>query len=220
MVPELIIFDCDGVLVDTEPIANRVLAEMLTAEGYPIDAETCMARFMGRPSAEMKREVEAELGRRLPEDFVERENCAIVEAFLAAPRVPPGLREALGVLPGRRCVASSSLPPYLRAVLGATGLLGEFERVFSAAEVQRGKPAPDLFLHAAATLGVAPEHCLVIEDAPAGVSAAVAAGMAVLGYAAATSAQALEELGATTFTSMGELPAIVAALGSAARPTR
>lgn len=212
MFPELIIFDCDGVLVDTEPIANRVMAEMLTAQGYPIDAATCMARFMGRPSAEALREVEAELGRPLSEDFVEVENRRIVEAFLAAPRIPPGLREALAVLPGRRCVASSSRPEYLRSVLGATGLWDEFERVFSASEVARGKPAPDLFLLAASTLGVRPERCVVIEDAPAGVKAAVAAGMPVLGYAAATPAALLEAAGAVTVTSMAELPGAIQAL--------
>ena len=177
MVPELIIFDCDGVLVDTEPIANRVLAEMLTAEGYPIDVETCVARFMGRPGVEMAREVEAELGRPLSDGFLARHDQRIVDAFLAAPRTPPGIHQALAALSGRRCVASSSEPDYLRSVLGATGLWHRFERVFSASEVARGKPAPDLFLLVAGRLGVAPARCTVLEDSRHGVDAAKAAGM-------------------------------------------
>ncbi len=212
MTPDLVIYDCDGVLVDTEPIANRVLADMLTAEGYPIDVPTCVERFIGRPVPETVREVEEELGRPLAPDFSERVYRGVIDAFVAAPRLVPGVREALATLPGRRCVASSSGPAYLREVLAAVDLWHRFERVFSAAEVPRGKPAPDLFLHAAASLGVAPERCLVIEDSPAGVRAAVAAGMPVLGYAGSVGAEALAGHGAVTFTAMEELAERVAAL--------
>ncbi len=212
MTPDLIIYDCDGVLVDTEPIANRALADMLTAEGYPIDPPTCVERFIGRPVPETVREVEEELGRPLSPAFSERLYRRVIDAFVAEPRVVAGVRDALETLPWRRCVASSSGPGYLREVLGAAGLWGSFERVFSATEVARGKPAPDLFLHAAASLGVSAERCLVIEDSPAGVRAAVAAGMPVLGYAGSVGAEALAAEGAVPFTSMAELAARVAAL--------
>lgn len=212
MIPDLVIYDCDGVLVDTEPIANRVLADMLTAEGYPIDVPTCVERFIGRPVPETAREVEVELARPLAPDFSERVYRGVIDAFLAAPRLVPGVRRALAALPGRRCVASSSGPAYLREVLTAVDLWYEFERVFSAAEVARGKPAPDLFLHAAASLGVRADRCLVIEDSPAGVRAAVAAGMPVLGYAGSVGAEALAAHGAVTFTAMEELAERAAAL--------
>jgi len=212
MRPELVIFDCDGVLVDTEPIANRHFADMLTAEGYPIDAATVMERFMGRPTNESVREVEEALGRALPADLTARLERRIIDAFVADPRPIEGVREAAQALPGRRCVASSSGPAYLREVLAAAGLADLFERMFSAREVARGKPAPDLFLHASARLGVAPERCLVVEDSPAGVRAAAAAGMPVVGYAARTPEEALAGAGARTFDAMAALPELVARL--------
>lgn len=212
MTPELTIFDCDGVLVDTERVANRILAEMLTAAGYPITMAGCVERFMGRPGSECFPEVEAELGRRLPTDFVARYDRRVIDTFLADPRPVEGVVEAMEALPGRRCVASSSDPAYLRAVLGRTGLWERFERVFSATEVARGKPAPDVFLHAAGSLGVDPAACLVVEDSVAGVRAAVAAGMAVVGYAGLLSAERLAAHGARTITHMAELPGAVAGL--------
>lgn len=210
MRPDLVIFDCDGVLVDTEPISNRLFAEMLTAEGYPIDAATVAERFMGRPTRESLREVEASLGRSMPADLPTRLERRIIDAFLADPRPVPGVRDAALALPGRRCVASSSGHAYLDEVLTAVGLADLFERMFSAREVTRGKPAPDLFLHAAASLEVVPERCLVVEDSPAGVRAAVAAGMPVAGFAARTPADALTRAGAKVFGSMEALPALVA----------
>lgn len=212
MRPDLVIFDCDGVLVDTEPISNRIFAEMLTADGYPVDAATAGRRFMGRPTSESVREVEAELGRPLEADFTDRLERRIIDAFLTDPQPVPGVREAALALPGRRCVASSSGHDYLREVLGAAGLVALFERLFSTREVARGKPAPDLFLHAAASLGVAPQRCLVIEDSPAGVEAATAAGMPVVGYAARNPASELRRHRAVTFQAMAELPGLVASL--------
>ncbi len=212
MVPELVIFDCDGVLVDTETVANTVLAEMLTSEGYPIDVAECVRRFMGRPGIETFAEVEGELGRALSGGFKERFDERVIATFLARPRAVPGVQAAMDALPGRRCVASSSDPFYLDAVLGATGLAHRFERIFSAVEVARGKPAPDLFLHAASTLGVEQARCLVVEDSAAGVSAAVAARMTVVGYAALQSAETLAGRGAVTFDDMAALPALVEGL--------
>ncbi|MEJ2666718.1 MAG: HAD-IA family hydrolase [Deinococcales bacterium] len=212
MRPDLVIFDCDGVLVDSEVIANGLLAEMLSAEGYPIDRPSAIARFMGRPTSESLREVEQELGRQLSPGFVERHERRVIEAFVADPRPVPGVRAAALALPGRRCVASSSGHDYLRAVLAAAGLADLFERLFSSREVAHGKPAPDLFLHAAASLGVPPASCVVIEDSPAGVEAAVAAGMPVLGYAAMLAPEVLAGCGAVPFTAMAELPATLARL--------
>lgn len=212
MRPDLVIFDCDGVLVDTEPISNRLFAEMLTAEGYPIDAATVMDRFMGRPSSESLREVEEALDRRLPDALPARLERRIIEAFVADPRPVPGVREAALALPGERCVASSSGHGYLRKVLAAAGLADLFERMFSAHDVERGKPAPDLFLHAAACMGATAARCLVVEDSPAGVRAAVAAGMPVAGYAARTPAAALMRVGAHPFDAMADLPGLVAGL--------
>ncbi len=212
MRPDLVIFDCDGVLVDTEPISNQIFAEMLTAEGYRVDARGAAERFMGRPTYESVREVEAALGRSLPGDFTVWLEQRIIDAFLADPRPMPGVREAALALPGRRCVASSSGPRYLREVLGGAGLADLFERMFSAQEVARGKPAPDLFLHAAESFGVAPAACLVIEDSPAGVEAAVAAGMPVLGFTARNAAETLSSRQAVPFEVMSALPELVASL--------
>lgn len=212
MTPDLVIFDCDGVLVDTERVANGVLSDMLTAEGYPISMEACVERFMGRPGSECFPEVEAELGRALPGDFVARYDRRVIDTFLAEPRTVEGVVEAMEALPGRRCVASSSDPAYLREVLGRTGLWERFERVFSASEVARGKPAPDVFLHAAASLGVPPARCVVVEDSVAGVRAAVAAGMPVVGYAGLLEAERLSAHGARTIATMRELPARIAGL--------
>lgn len=211
MTPDLVIFDCDGVLVDTERVSNRVLSEMLREEGYLVTPEQCVERYLGRPGREYYPEIEQELGRPLSEGFARRFDRRVIDTFLAAPRTIPGVVEAMEALPGRRCVASSSGPEYLVEVLGATHLLERFERVFSASEVARGKPAPDVFLHAAASLGVPPSRCMVIEDSAAGVRAAVAAGMPVFGFADLHPAALLEHHGATVFTRMDELPALVAA---------
>lgn len=212
MRPELVIFDCDGVLVDTERVSTVVLSEMLGQEGYPVTPQECVQRYLGRPGREYFPEIEAELGRRLSAGFVERFDRRVIDTFLAAPRVVDGVIEAIDAIASaglRRCVASSSEHAYLRQVLGATGLVERFERVFSAAEVARGKPAPDVFLHAASSLGVAPRRCLVVEDSVAGVQAAVAAGIPVFGFADLHPAAVLERAGARVFRSMRELPELV-----------
>jgi HAD superfamily hydrolase (TIGR01509 family) len=181
--PELVIFDCDGVLVDSEPIANRVLAELLTAEGYPITAEQCEERFTGLRFRAVYGMVEAELGRPLPQSLKAGVHGNILAAFRTGLRPLPGVGEAVRSIPLRRCVASSSAPDWIRTALEVTGLLPLFEpHLFSAVMVEHGKPHPDLFLYAAETMGAAPERCLVIEDSVAGVSAAVAAGMRVIGF--------------------------------------
>ena len=178
----LLIFDCDGVLVDSEPLACRVDAEVLTAAGFPFTADEIRDRFVGTSLADMVARIEAEQGRALPEDLGERLTRTLLARFETELKPVPRVREAILALPHRRCVASSSTPDRIALSLRVTGLADLFERVFSAVEVKRGKPAPDLFLHAAAGLGVAPAECLVIEDSPFGVAAARSAGMRVIGF--------------------------------------
>ncbi|MEI7036548.1 HAD family hydrolase [Fulvimonas yonginensis] len=209
--PGLVIFDCDGVLVDSEPIANRVFARMLAEQGLVLTQAQMFELFVGRTMAHCLALAAERLGRPLPADF-EDEHDRRLFAALAAELLPvPGVAQVLDALAVPYCVASNGAPDKLRFSLRQTGLLPRFEgRVFSAVEVARGKPAPDLFLHAARRLGVAPATCVVVEDSPAGVAAGVAAGMTVLGFAAGTPPARLHEAGAhRLFTRMGELPALL-----------
>ena len=207
---ELVIFDNDGVLVDSEPISNRVMAEAISAVGLPTTTEDSMRDFMGRRWEDSVAIVEDRLGRTLPEAFTttyrERRDAA-----LAAELGPvPGVAEAIARIPCARCVASSGAPEKIRFTLEHTGLLHLFDgRMFSAVEVKNGKPAPDLFLHAAARMGVTPERCAVVEDTVHGVEAGVAAGMAAFGYAWYFDSAVLEAAGAKAFTSMQELPGLL-----------
>jgi HAD superfamily hydrolase (TIGR01509 family) len=213
---DLIIFDCDGVLVDSEVISCRVHAELLTAHGYPISADEVRARFLGRSAAEASREVEAALGRALPADFDARLKRELLGAFAASLEAMPGIGAALDQLACPVCVASSGTPEKIAASLTRTALLPRFApHVFSATQVARGKPAPDLFLFAAAQMGVAPARCLVIEDSVPGVTAARAAGMTVFGFCGGshcepTDAARLAAAGAATiFDTMTELPGLI-----------
>ena len=211
MAPDLVIFDCDGVLVDSEPVSNRILAELLSAEGLPTTAEDSIRDFMGRSWASVAAIVEERLGRPLPGEFSSRYLDKLFEAFERELEPVPGVAAALEAIPLPTCVASSGSQERIRTALAATGLLERFDgRIFSATEVEHGKPAPDLFLHAAARMGVEPGHCVVVEDSPAGVQAARAAGMTVLGYAGRTTGSELAAGGARTFTDMAELPGLLA----------
>jgi len=213
----LVIFDCDGVLVDSEPISNRILAEALTAIGLPTSTEDSVRDYMGRSWASCTAIVEERLGRELPPGFAAGYHSALFAAFERELEPVGGIEAALERIEESTCVASSGAHDRIRRALGVTGLLARFDgRIFSATDVERGKPAPDLFLHAAARMGFEPGGCLVVEDAPAGVRAGVAAGMSVLGYAGMTPAGQLEAEGARTFTTMAELPALVS--GCAPRP--
>lgn len=179
----LMIFDCDGVLVDSEPLANRVLAEFLTELGLPHTQHECSARYVGKSIPSIKALIEAESGLRLPDDFHaelwRRDRIAFADNLQPI----DGVAHALAVLDGPRCVASSSMPERILNSLTVTGLLDYFEpHLFSASQVANGKPAPDLFLFAAERMGAQPEDCLVIEDSRAGVEAGKAAGMRVLGF--------------------------------------
>lgn len=184
MTPALIIFDCDGVLVDSEPIANRIMVEALADAGYTITLADAVARFVGRSMASVVAMVETDLGRALPEGFVDALQERTFAAFTRDLRAMPGVADALMRLEHPVCVASSGAPDKIALSLALTGLDRFFDgHLFSAAMVARGKPAPDLFLHAAHCMGCAPDSCLVIEDSVPGVEAARAAGMRVLGFA-------------------------------------
>lgn len=180
---ELLIFDCDGVLIDSEPLVNRVHAETLALCGYAIGEEALLERFCGVSDADMLATIAREWGRSLPADYRSRVALRLKEDYRRALRPIPGIARALSELALPVCVASSSVPAQLRLGLEVTGLLGFFDpHLFSATMVARGKPAPDLFLHAAERMGAAPRHCLVIEDSLAGVMAARAAGMTAFGF--------------------------------------
>jgi HAD superfamily hydrolase (TIGR01509 family) len=181
---DLAIFDLDGVLVDSEPISSRITVAALAEAGIALGAAELAARFLGISPAAMLQTLEAEHGRRLPAGFAERLQARILAAFEQELAPIAGVEAVLADLPLPCCVASSSAPARIWRSLALTGLLARFApHLFSAAMVARGKPAPDLFLLAAARLAAAPARCLVIEDSPAGVRAGKAAGMTVLGFA-------------------------------------
>ncbi|MBX3508882.1 MAG: HAD-IA family hydrolase [Parvibaculum sp.] len=217
--PSLVIFDCDGVLVDTEPVANRLLARVLSEEGFQISYEECRRLFVGRTMDAVRAHVEAALGRALRADWTTSIRDRTLEAFAAGIEPVPGASDVIHALRARAlpyCVASSGKFEKMRFTLGMTGLLPLVEDVlFSAEEVRAGKPAPDLFLHAASRMGHEPSRCLVIEDSVPGVQAAVAAGMAVVGYAGDphTDAAALKSEGAHVISGMDELRALLALAG-------
>ena len=180
---DLIIFDCDGVLVDSEIVSFKVEAEMFAEIGIRLSAHDLLMRFLGTSSASMFAIIEREHGIRLPTDFAAQATRRTLEVFDRELKPISGIAELLAGLPDRKCVASSSEPPRIRHSLSLAGILHHFEpHIFSATQVKRGKPAPDLFLLAAESLGAAPARCLVIEDSVAGVTAARAAGMTVLGF--------------------------------------
>jgi HAD superfamily hydrolase (TIGR01509 family) len=212
---ELVIFDCDGVLVDSERIAVRVEAEFLAELGWPLSQAEIVERFMGRTAEYIDEAIEAQLGSRLPGDWKDQFQRRYTEAF-AADLVPvDGVLDALDRLTVPTCVASSGSHDKLRFTLGRTGLYERFEgRIFSGYEVANGKPAPDLFLHAAARMGAEPARCAVVEDSRPGVLAARAAGMRAFGYAGGlTPPGRLQGEGTVVFVDMRDLPRLLAAAG-------
>jgi len=206
----LAIFDCDGVLVDSEPISNRVLAECLTEIGLPTTLEDSLREYKGHSWPECVALFEARLGGPLPEHFgaeFYRRSIAAFERELVA---VPGIHEALERIPIDTCVASNGRHATMKVTLRKAKLIDRFAgRIFSAQDVARPKPFPDLYLHAAALRGAAAERCVVIEDSARGIRAGVAAGMTVLGYAAAGGAQELAAAGARVFHDMRELPELL-----------
>lgn len=182
----LVIFDCDGVLVDSEIIVCRVLAEEMTRLGMPATGEELDEQFSGRPSQDCILDIETRYGGPLPQSYFNATEKRIREAFHNELEAVAGIREVLEKLQTtdlQTCVASSGPHAKMQITLNKTGLWEYFAgRIYSADDVGRGKPWPDLFLHSARQFNVAPEHCLVVEDSIAGVKAAVAAGMPVIGY--------------------------------------
>lgn len=202
----LIIFDCDGVLVDSERIVCRILAEEMNKLGMPTSAEELDEQFSGRPAEDCLLEIEKRYGGPLPDHYFGNTERRIREAFHA--ELQPvagieGLLEQLMQMGLPSCVASSGSHQKMQLTLRKTGLYEYFDgRIFSAEDVSRGKPWPELFLHAADAMGTAPEHCLVVEDSIAGVRAATAAGMRVVGFAQPARAPLLEQAGAQVINNM------------------
>jgi len=209
---DLVIFDCDGVLVDSEVIANRVFQELLRELGVEVSLEHMFEHFVGHSMTHCLELVRDLLGRDPPPDFEPRLRERTHQAFEAELLPTEGIVATLNQLALPYCVASSGPHAKMRVSLGVTGLFERFEgRIFSAADVARGKPAPDVFLFAAERMGVRPERALVIEDSPAGVTAAIAAGMTVFGYTARTPEARLRAAGAhRLFDDMQKLGAMIA----------
>ncbi|MDA9503846.1 hypothetical protein XI09_03295 [Bradyrhizobium sp. CCBAU 11386] len=183
--PQLIIWDCDGVLIDSERIAARVHARVLNRLGRQISAKTILKRFGGRADKDLYADLEQEFGLPLPNGYHASVQEGIAQLYRSTLKATRGIRDVLGIVRTRSkiCVASNSSPEKLRLGLAVTGLDDLFlPYVFSAAQVNRGKPAPDLHLFAANELDVAPSECLVVEDSVNGVMAGVRAGMTVIGF--------------------------------------
>jgi HAD superfamily hydrolase (TIGR01509 family) len=212
----LVIFDCDGVLVDTERIAVRIDVAVLAELGWKMSEAEVIERFMGKSDDAMTREIEAHTGRKLPESWEAPFRHLYREAFAAELTPVPGVVEALDAITLPTCVASSGTHEKIRYTLGLTGLYDRFAgRIFSVDDVRRGKPAPDLFLHAAGHMGAVPERCAVVEDSPYGVQAARAAGMRAFGYAGGLiPRQALEGPNTVLFDDMRDLPGLLAGSGA------
>jgi HAD superfamily hydrolase (TIGR01509 family) len=220
---DLVIFDCDGVLVDGEVISCRAHAEVLTRHGYSITADQVFDRFLGRSTRQANLEVEAELGRSLPDDFHMQLQDELFRSFAASLEAVPHIDEALDAIAQPVCVASSGSQERMRVSLGRAGLYDRFApNIFSATQVRSGKPAPDLFLFAAEQMATPAGRCLVIEDSVPGIAGALAAGMTVLGFHGGSHcrpgyADTLHAAGAVmTFDDMRQLPGLIAQVGGLA----
>lgn len=208
-----VIFDCDGVLVDSETIANEVCAAAMTEAGFAITPQECRRRYLGMTMRALIQDAEASWSRRLPPGWQEDYNHRVHARLEAEVTAIPGVADAVDAVVAAGwpvAVASSSGHAKIALNLGRTGLADRFaRRIFSGQDVPHGKPAPDVYLLAARTLGVAPRLCSAIEDSPNGVRAAVAAGMRVFGYAAETDPAELAGLGAVVFRDMAQLPTLI-----------
>jgi HAD superfamily hydrolase (TIGR01509 family) len=209
----LAIFDCDGVLVDSEPIAARLTAEAVSELGWPMSPELAKSEFLGDTFANIIRRVESRLGRSVPPDWPAQSQARLLAALERELTPVQGVRETLERLVSAGttlAVGSQGSHEKMQLTLRVTGLLPFFEgRIFSATQVARPKPAPDLFLLAAGTLGFAPSQSVVIEDSTRGVKAALAAGMRVLGYTASVGRDAIVAAGAEPVDDMAQIPALL-----------
>lgn len=206
---KLVIFDCDGVIVDSEPIVAEVTAAVLTSMGWALTAEEVLDRFLGCSDDYFLAAVQSHLGRELPEHWEDRFEPLYDAAYATQLKPVDGIVEVLDELTSldvMTCIASNGGHDKMRRTLGATGLYERFRgRIFSARDVRRGKPAPDLYLHAAERMGAAPKVCVVVEDSPPGVEAARAAGMTCIGFAGLTPAGRLAGPGVTVCDTMAEV---------------
>jgi HAD superfamily hydrolase (TIGR01509 family) len=215
--PRLVIFDCDGVLVDSEPISISVLVDTISRAGGVIDEETAYRLFLGRSMSTIREVLAADFGLDFTAAHLDGLRSVLYERLRRELRPIDGIAEAVAALAAPFCVASSSQPERIRLSLAATGLLELFEpRIYSSTMVTNGKPAPDLFLHAASEMRTDPADCVVIEDSPAGIEAARRAGMCVLAFAGASHApvSALREAQAAlapdlVFDDMRALPDLI-----------
>jgi HAD superfamily hydrolase (TIGR01509 family) len=209
----LVIFDCDGVLVDSELITNRVFARMLNELGLAVTLDDMFERFVGRSMPQCLELIAKLLGHPVPEPFVAEYQTRSAAALRAELKAVPDIEHVLAAIRVPYCVASSGTHEKMQTTLGITGLLPQFRgKMYSVTEVAQSKPFPDVFLHAARQQGVAPADCAVIEDTPTGVRAGVAAGMTVFGYCALTPKRRLIEAGAHhTFERMRDLPGLISA---------
>ena len=179
----LVIFDCDGVLVDSEPLSVQVLVEALSRRGVVVSEDDAYERFLGRSLSTVAQILHDDFDHSIDAAFLEDLRHHLYERFRDELKPVPGIADTLEQLDCEKCVASSSQPERIRLSLSLTGLLSRFEpNIFSASMVAEGKPAPDLFLHAAKSMGAEPSSCIVIEDSPAGIEAAQRAGMAVFAF--------------------------------------
>jgi HAD superfamily hydrolase (TIGR01509 family) len=210
--PTLVIFDCDGVLVDSEPISNTVLAQSLSDAGLPTSPAQALREYRGMLLSEVSASAERRLGAPLPAALFDGFERDRERAFRSSLEPIPGARDAVQAVQAAGvsvCVASQGRRQKTELTLTLTGLRDLFgaDALFSAYDVKRGKPHPDLFLHAAATMGAAPERCVVVEDTVIGVTGAVAAGMRAIAYAGGDDPAPLRAAGADTVTSLAQLPA-------------
>lgn len=202
----MVIFDFDGVIVDSERLANAVLARMITALGRPMDAAEAARRFTGKVTRDCLALIERDLGLVVPPSFAGEYEDAISAAYDAELAPVDGIVPVLDALRGPRCIASGSSHPRIAHALRVVGLGRHFAgAVFSAEEVARGKPAPDVFLHAASRMGVDPARCVVVEDSITGVTGARAAGMPVFGLVGTFGADELAAAGALPVESPARL---------------
>jgi len=208
-VPKLVIFDCDGVLVDSERLAVRTEVEILSSLGWELGEPEVIERFVGRSARYMQEEIERRIGRGI--DWESEFELHYRRVFELELQPVEGVVDMLDRIRVPICVASSGSHEKIRFSLGLTGLLDRFgDRIFSVDDVENGKPAPDVFLHAADRMGVLPEKCAVVEDSVSGVSAGLAAGMTVFAFAGGvTSASKLSLDGAVVFDRMSELPGLL-----------
>ncbi|PBB97787.1 HAD family hydrolase [Mesorhizobium sp. WSM3862] len=222
MTPELVIFDCDGVLVDSEALSVSALLGMIELAGGTVSEDVAYEHFLGKSMKSVRELLGSDFGLEISDQHLTAMRVELMRKFREELKPIPGIKEILPKLGLPHCVASSGTLERIRYALECTGLLGLLEpHLFSAAMVKRGKPAPDLFLHAAAAMRADPGKCLVIEDSPAGIAAARAAGMRVFAFTGGSHANnpALKARLASTepdfiFADMLQLPDLIADLGA------